>query len=114
MIQELRVQKQQNKSLVHGAAQQLSGINQQPTSSQQPKCLNANTETTGLFVAKTERCAENVLAAVKQNGLALEYASYKLQADREIVLTAVKQNGLGARVRFIRIAGGSRKSCSLL
>ena len=36
---------------------------------------------------------EIVLAAVKQDGGALEYASNELQADREIVLTAVKQDG---------------------
>ena len=37
---------------------------------------------------------EIVLAAVKQNGLALDYAAVELQANREIVLVAVKQNGL--------------------
>jgi len=31
---------------------------------------------------------------VKQDGLALEYASENLKADREIVLAAVQQNGL--------------------
>jgi histidinol phosphatase-like PHP family hydrolase len=36
---------------------------------------------------------EVVLAAVKQNGLALEYASKELQNDREVVLAAVKQDG---------------------
>ena len=33
-----------------------------------------------------------VLAAVKQNGLSLLYASKELQNDREIVLAAVNQN----------------------
>jgi len=33
-----------------------------------------------------------VLAALKQNGLALQYASEDLQADKEVVLTAVRQN----------------------
>ena len=33
----------------------------------------------------------SALAAVKQNGLALEYASDELKCDREIVLAAVKQ-----------------------
>ena len=33
-----------------------------------------------------------VLAAVNQDGEALEYASVALKADREIVLAAVKQN----------------------
>ena len=36
---------------------------------------------------------EIVLRAVKQDGLALEYASYELKADRKVVLAAVKQNG---------------------
>ena len=35
---------------------------------------------------------EVVLAAVKQNGLALEYADKKLKADKEVVLAAVKQD----------------------
>ena len=36
---------------------------------------------------------EVVLAAVQQNGLALEFASDKLKADRKVVLAAVQQNG---------------------
>jgi hypothetical protein len=32
------------------------------------------------------------LAAVQQNGLALLYASEKLQSDKEVVLAAIKQN----------------------
>ena len=36
---------------------------------------------------------EIVLAAVTQDGSALQYASNELQADREIVLAAVKQEG---------------------
>jgi len=34
-----------------------------------------------------------VLAAVKQNGMALKYASANFQADRDFVLAAVKQDG---------------------
>jgi sulfur carrier protein ThiS len=34
-----------------------------------------------------------VLAAVKKNGRALQYASEELKEDRELVLTAVQQNG---------------------
>jgi hypothetical protein len=34
-----------------------------------------------------------VLAAVQQNGEALEHASPELRADREVVLAAVQQNG---------------------
>ncbi len=37
---------------------------------------------------------EFVLAAVSQNGLALQYASEELQGDRNIVLAAVSQDGL--------------------
>jgi hypothetical protein len=33
------------------------------------------------------------LEAVKQNGLALQYASSELCGDKEIVLIAVKENG---------------------
>ena len=36
-----------------------------------------------------------VLAAVAQDGLALEYASAALQADRDVVLAAVAQSGWG-------------------
>ena len=36
---------------------------------------------------------EMVLAAVAQNGLALEYASRLLKLDRDVVLAAVEQNG---------------------
>ena len=32
-------------------------------------------------------------AAVKRNGLALQYASYELRADKELVLAAVAQDG---------------------
>ena len=35
----------------------------------------------------------SMLNAVKQNGLALYYASADLKADRGVVLEAVKQNG---------------------
>eukprot|EP01052_Picozoa_sp_SAG31_P048297 SAG31_NODE_10041_length_1193_cov_1.193962_2_plen_209_part_00 len=35
-----------------------------------------------------------MLAAVKHNGLALQFADASLQADRQIVLAAVEQNGL--------------------
>ena len=34
-----------------------------------------------------------VLAAVRQNGLALQFASASLQDDKEVVLAAVRQNG---------------------
>ena len=40
---------------------------------------------------------EIVLAAVKQNGLALEYASYELKKKKKCVLAAVKQNGLALK-----------------
>jgi len=40
---------------------------------------------------------EEVLEAVKQNGLALEYASKELQNDRDVVLAAVKQCGEALR-----------------
>ena len=38
-----------------------------------------------------------VLAAVQQNGIALEYAAEPLKADRGIVLAAVQQNGIALR-----------------
>ena len=37
---------------------------------------------------------EGVLAAVQQNGLALEFASAELQDDTDAVLAAVRQSGL--------------------
>ena len=40
---------------------------------------------------------EDVLAAVKEDGYALEEAADELKADREIVLTAVKQSGLALK-----------------
>ena len=49
--------------------------------------------TSGFF--KKQRHNENkqiVLAAVTQNGLALEYASDKLKSDQEIVTAAIQQN----------------------
>ncbi len=36
---------------------------------------------------------ELVLIAVRQNGMALEYAHESLKTDREIVITAIEQNG---------------------
>jgi len=41
--------------------------------------------------AKNVVTRESVLAAVKQNGWWLKYASRELRADREIVLAAVKR-----------------------
>jgi hypothetical protein len=38
-----------------------------------------------------------VLAALRQNGRALEYASAELRGDREVVLAAVRQNGRALR-----------------
>ena len=43
--------------------------------------------------AKNVITRESVLAAVTENGAALEYASLELRADREIVLAAVTKNG---------------------
>ena len=40
-----------------------------------------------------EQLRERLLAAVGQNGLALEFASLAIQNDREVVITAVEQNG---------------------
>ena len=36
---------------------------------------------------------EVIFEAVKENGMALEYANDNLKADRDVVLAAVKQNG---------------------
>ena len=44
------------------------------------------------FVFRRDK--EAVLAAVKQNGMALEFADPALQKDKEIVLAAVTQNGM--------------------
>ena len=41
----------------------------------------------------TERTKEMVLAAVRQNGKALQYAP-EYNADKEVVLAAVKNNGI--------------------
>ena len=46
---------------------------------------------------------EIVLAAVKQNGLALDHAAVALQANREIVLVAVKQNGLALEYAAVEL-----------
>ena len=37
---------------------------------------------------------DRVMAAVKQNGMALRYASEELRNNREIIMAAVMQNGL--------------------
>ena len=47
----------------------------------------ANTELSDGFLDK-----ELVLEAVKQNGMALQYADERLRADKQVVLAAVKQN----------------------
>jgi len=44
-----------------------------------------------------DRLGEVVLAAVTQNGYALQHASRKLKGDREVVLAAVAQNGRALR-----------------
>ena len=46
---------------------------------------------------------EVVLAAVKQNGWAIQYASVQLKADREVVLAAVKQNGLALNYASVEL-----------
>ena len=38
-----------------------------------------------------------MLAAVKQNGMALQFASTELRADKDFVLAAVKQDGRALR-----------------
>ena len=40
-----------------------------------------------------ERSRKEVLAAVQQDGRALQFASFELKQDREVVLAAVRQNG---------------------
>mgnify|MGYP001223292479 CR=1 FL=1 len=50
-----------------------------------------------------ERSREVVLAAVKQDGGALKYASEALKSDREVVLAAVRQNGGAAECFCIEI-----------
>jgi hypothetical protein len=55
----------------------------------------------GLWLAGAQRLKANraiVMAAVKQNGMALQYASKPLQANRNVVLAAVKQNGFALRI----------------
>ena len=37
---------------------------------------------------------EAVMAAVKKDGMALQYASNEMKADREVVLAAVKEDGM--------------------
>ena len=48
-------------------------------------------------ISKLREDRELVLAAVQQNGLALIYAANELQKDREIVLAAAKQNTLALK-----------------
>lgn len=43
-----------------------------------------------------------VLVAVKQNGMALQFASDEMKVDRDVVLTAVKQNGKSIRYTSLR------------
>ena len=43
--------------------------------------------------------AEVVMAAVRQNGWGLRYASEELRGDRELVLEAVAQNGYALHAR---------------
>lgn len=45
------------------------------------------------YASKLRNDKEVVLAAVKKNGLALEYASTSLKNDSQVVLEAVKENG---------------------
>ena len=40
---------------------------------------------------------KDVLATVKEDGGALEYASEELRADREVVLAAIKENGIALK-----------------
>jgi len=44
-------------------------------------------------VKKLKKDRRIVLEAVKQNGLALQYADESLKRDKEVVIEAVKQNG---------------------
>ena len=41
--------------------------------------------------------------SVKQNGLALKYASKELRDDKDVVLAAVRQNGQSIRVASARL-----------
>ena len=49
------------------------------------------------FAEEFQNDREVVLAAVKKEGDALEWASETLQADRDVVMAAVKQNGMALR-----------------
>eukprot|EP00972_Heterocapsa_arctica_P010646 1562545-Heterocapsa_arctica.AAC.1 len=46
-----------------------------------------------------------VLEAVKQDGLALRFASAELKGDREVVMEAVKQSGLALRFASQELMG---------
>jgi len=56
--------------------------------------MNSNEEVTTANTSSAEEIdKEVVLAAVKENGYALLYASEGMKNDKEVVLAAVKQNG---------------------
>ena len=48
---------------------------------------------------------EEALEAIKQSDYALQFASAKLQDDREVVLTAVKQNGCALQYASDKLQG---------
>ena len=47
----------------------------------------------GVAAEELKSDREIVLAAVKESGDALEFATEELKGDRELILAAVKQNG---------------------
>ncbi len=51
---------------------------------------------------------EDVLEAVKDNGLMLQYASEELKSDCEIVHCAVKENGFALRYAAEELKAGYR------
>ena len=55
-----------------------------------------------LEYATLQHDKEVVMAAVKQCGLALKYASSSLQKDREVVMEAIKQNEFALSFSTVR------------
>ncbi len=53
------------------------------------------------LVINDEAGKQVVLAAVKQNGLALQYASVKMRYDKDVVFAAIRQNG--AAIQFAHV-----------
>lgn len=93
--------KKNNKNYGHIKREDHHEVKKQPVKlTEDDKVILKKIQRKGKLLSKYQQYEDNdvmVNAAIKNNGLALEFASQRLRNDKDIILTAVKQNGLAIK-----------------